>query len=118
MRDTEDMKTWLFDLAHDTDNMNYERVVQGFIKHYVLNGLTVGNVMQDIMFHTEYGVKNCGYAMQTLKSALEWFADREESRTLTEVQLIVDAVREGMPVQMDYYNPDIDDDPFVVRKHW
>lgn len=115
---SEDMKIWLFDLAHNTGNMNYEKTVQGFIKHYALNGLTIGNVMQDIVFHTQYGAENCGYAMQTLKSALEWFADREESRTLTEVQMIVDAAREGAQVQIAYYDDEIDDNPYISRAYW
>ena len=98
--------------------MTYEKAVQGFVKHYALHGLAMGNVEHDIEFHTGDGEKSSGVAMQTLKSALEWYADREESRTLTEVQIIVDAVREGVPVQIDYYNPDIDDDPYVARAHW
>lgn len=118
MRGTEEMKLWLFDLAHSTGDMSNERIVQGFLKHYALHGLSIGNVRQDIIFHTEYGVENCEYAMQTLSGALEWFAGREESRTLTEVQQIVDAVREGIPVQVAYFDPDIDNDPMVVRKHW
>lgn len=118
MRDTEGMKLWLFDLAHNTGILNNEKVVQGFLKHYALHGLTVWNVRQDIIFHTEYGAENCEYAMQTLTGALEWFANREESRTLTEVRQIIDATKAGLPVQVGYYDGDMDDDPMVVRKQW
>ena len=37
---------------------------------------------------------------------------------LDEVQKIVDAVRAGIRVQVDYYDPDIDEDPHVVRAAW
>lgn len=43
---------------------------------------------------------------------------RSEMRTLDEVQGIVDAVRAGIPVQVDYYDPEIDDNPYVVRATW
>lgn len=118
MRDTEGQRDWLYSLTHNTGEMTYEKAVQGFVKYYALHGMTVGNVEHDILFHADGGENGCGHAMQTLRSALEWFADREESRTLTEVQMIVDAVREGMPVNMGYYDPDMDDDQFVVGRHW
>lgn len=117
-RDTEEMRLWLFDLAHDDESLSNEKIVQGFLKHYALHGLTLEHVKQDIFFHTAYGIDNCMAAMERLELAIKYFADREESRTLTEVQAIVDAVREGISVQVGYYDPEIDDDPYVVRKCW
>ena len=43
---------------------------------------------------------------------------RSEMRTLDEVQGIVDAVRTGIRVQVDYYDPEIDDNPYVIRAAW
>lgn len=118
MRNTDGQSVWLYSLTHDTGEMTYEKAVQGFIKYYVLHGMTMQNVEHDILFHTDGGDVGCGYAMQTLKSALVWFADREESRTLTEVQMIVDATREGAQVQIAYYDDEIDDNPYISRAHW
>lgn len=115
-RDTEDMKLWLFDLAHG--NMPDDAVVKGFIRHYVLNGLTIGNVQQDIIFHTPYTDENCRRAMESLRRALAEYADGEETRTLREVQSIVDAVRAGQQVQIAYYDPEEDDDPYVHKACW
>lgn len=52
-RDTEEMKLWLFDLAHG--NLLDDEVLSGFIKHYVLRGLTVDHIASDIIYHTTYG---------------------------------------------------------------
>lgn len=52
-RDTEEMKLWLFDLAHG--NLQDEEILSGFIKHYVLRGLTVDHIVSDIIYHTTYG---------------------------------------------------------------
>ena len=68
MRYTEDMKIWLFDLAHG--NLSDQTILSGFIKHYVLFDLTVGNVVQDIMFHTAYGAEAASCAKQALLRVL------------------------------------------------
>lgn len=115
-RDTEDMKLWLFDLTHG--NMPDDAVVKGFIRHYVLNGLTIGNVQQDIIFHSMSGVHNCRRAMESLRRSLAEYADGAETRTLREVQSIVDAVRAGQQVQVGYYDPEEDDDPYVHKACW
>lgn len=115
-RDTEDMKLWLFDLAHG--NMPDDSIVKGFIRHYVLNGLTIGNVQQDIIFHTKYGEHNCRRAMESLRRALAEFTEGEETRTLREVQSIVDAIRAGHQVQVEYYDPEEDDNPYVHKACW
>lgn len=41
-----------------------------------------------------------------------------ETWTLQEVQSIVDLVRAGKPVQIAPYDPDVDDDPYIVRPCW
>jgi hypothetical protein len=50
------------------------QIVQGFIKFYALEGLTLENVQQDIVFHTAYGIENCTTAMKWLKESSERFA--------------------------------------------
>ena len=67
-------KVWLFDLAHDPKKMSEMQIVQGFIKFYALEGLTLENVQQDIVYHTVYGIENCTTAMKWLKESLERFA--------------------------------------------
>lgn len=115
----EDKETWLFDLAHD--DLDEDAIVKGFIKHYVLQGQGTEEVQQDLHFHTRYGDFYMEAAMPRLRKALEYEVDappRSEMRTLDEVQGIVDAVRAGLRVQVDYYNPEIDDAPYVCRAAW
>lgn len=116
---TKEVESWLLDLARDTGNISDEKIVKGFLKHYALNGLTMDDVEQDMIFHPEYISRNSRMtAMIRLMTAIKCFAEREESRTLTEVRRIVEAVREGVPVQISYYDPEADDDPYVQRKCW
>lgn len=42
----------------------------------------------------------------------------EDFRSITEIHAIVDAVRCGMRVQVDYYNEELDDDECSVRQAW
>lgn len=115
----EDKATWLFDLAHD--NLDEDAIAKGFLKHYALQGQGMGDVQRDMHFHTHYGDFYLKAAMAYLRRALEVQIEappRSEMRTLDEVQGIVDAVRAGIPVQVDYYDPEIDDNPYVVRATW
>lgn len=115
----EDKALWLFDLAHG--DLDEDAIVKGFLKHYVLQDKTIGNVQQDLHFHTHYGDYYMEAAMGNLRRALELEVDalpRSEMRTLKEVQSIVDAVRAGLQVQVDYYDPDEDDDPYVAKATW
>ncbi len=115
----EDKKTWLFDLAHG--DLDGDAVVKGFLKHYVLRNQAVGNVRQDLHFHTSYGDFYMEAAMSILRQALEAQIEappRSEMRTLEEVGMIVQAVRAGERVQVDYYDPEIDDDPLAIRAAW
>lgn len=114
-----DKITWLHDLAHG--DMDPDTITKGFIKFYVLQGLTIDQVQQDIHFRELCGEEYIKGAVCRLRCALEAAVDapdRSEMRTLKEVHMIVDAVRAGERVQVDYYDPDIDDDPYVVRQCW
>lgn len=118
IRDTSEMRLWLFDLAHG--NLTDDAIVKGFVKYYALNGLVPANVQQDIHFHTLYGNNNCQHAMEDLTRALTEYANAPEppeSRTLAEIREIVDCVRSGIPVQIDYYNAE-EEDTFVYKKCW
>nr|WP_296440750.1 hypothetical protein [uncultured Acetatifactor sp.] len=115
----EDKETWLFDLAHD--DLDEDATVKGFIKHYALQGKGIEDVQQNLHFHTHYGDFYMEAAMSRLRRALEKQVDappRSEMRTLDEVGMIVEAVRAGYQVQVDYYDPEIDDDPCVYRAAW
>lgn len=68
-RATEDHKIWLFDLAHG--NLTNQEIVKGFIKYYALNGFTIGNVQDDLVFKTHYEVAG---AVESLKRALETYS--------------------------------------------
>ena len=68
-RITEEMKLWLFDLAHG--NLSDEAILSGFIKHYVLHGLTIGNVVDNIVFRTNYGTSGAKLAKESLLRVLQ-----------------------------------------------
>lgn len=115
----EDKEIWLFDLAHG--NLDEESIVKGFLKHYVLQNQGISDVQQHLHFHTHYGDFYMETAISSLHRALEQEVDatpRSEMRTLGEVQSIVDAVRAGLTVQVDYYDPDEDDDSYVAKVAW
>lgn len=115
----EDKEIWLFDLAHG--NLDDDSIVKGFLKHYVLQNQGIEDVKQHLHFHTHYGDYYMETAMDSLRRALEHEVDappRSEMRTLDEVQSIVDAVRAGLQVQVDYYDPETDDDPYVASAVW
>lgn len=115
----EEKGTWLFDLAHG--DLDEDAIVKGFLQHYALQGLGIWDVQRELHFGTTYGDYYINSAMDTLRRALEMQVaapPRSEMRTLDEVQMIVDAVRTGLRVQVDYYDPEIDDDEYVVRAAW
>ncbi|MGN0411250.1 MAG: hypothetical protein ACI4E3_12745 [Candidatus Fimousia sp.] len=74
MKYTEEMKLWLFDLAHG--NLPDDEIVKGFIKHYVINGYTIHDVHNHIHFHTNYGLEGAKTAIDSLNEALIRFAER------------------------------------------
>lgn len=67
-RYSEDMKLWLFDLAHG--NLEGKDIIAGFIKHYVLFDCTMQDVKRDIVFHTNYGESGVKTALNALSDAL------------------------------------------------
>lgn len=77
VRNTENMKLWLFDLAHG--NLEDSDIIKGFIKYYVLYGLVVANVKDDIHFRTNYGIQGEKTALTSLNKALiDYVKDVEE----------------------------------------
>lgn len=67
-RFTEDMKLWLFDVAHG--NLDDEKILKGFIKYYVLHGQAIGNVQDYITFHTMYGIQGVRKAIMDIQRVL------------------------------------------------
>ncbi len=67
-RYTEEMKLWLFDLAHG--NLKDQDIISGFIKHYILFDCTMHDVKRDILFHTVYGELGVTTALVNLSDAL------------------------------------------------
>lgn len=68
MRTTEEMKIWLFDLAHG--NLSDENILKGFIKHYVVFDLGINDLRREIHFHTNYGEEGQRKAIEDLKRVL------------------------------------------------
>ena len=71
-RYTEEMKIWLFDLAHG--NLKRSDIIAGFIRHYVLHDCTLQDVKRDMVFHTNYGQDGLVVALDSLTAALESLA--------------------------------------------
>lgn len=70
-RCTEEMRLWLFDLAHG--NLNQDEILKGFIKHYVLHDGNIADVVREIVFKTTYGTKGVLKAKESLEDALNNF---------------------------------------------
>lgn len=77
-RATEEHKMWLFDLEHGNLHLQDEKILQGFVKFYILNGFTIGNVQDDIRFKTNYGIEGVRTALTDLIRALKSFAGEEQ----------------------------------------
>lgn len=117
MRDRSGTNKWLHELA--AGKLSMEDTVKGYLLHYALNDLSISDVKRDILYHTGLGADRCQDAVNSLQISLKWYANREESRTITEVQQIVDCIRAGMDVQVAYCYPDLEEeDEYVVRKCW
>lgn len=65
-KETEGHKIWLFNLTHG--NLTDEKILKGFIKYYALNGYTVDDVADDMLFKMNY---NPAEARERLIEALE-----------------------------------------------
>lgn len=76
-RGTEGHKLWLFDLAHG--NLEEDQIVRGFIKYYALEGCQMEHVQNDLVFRTACGAEHSGYAMESLREALEKAAESEKA---------------------------------------
>lgn len=114
-----DRWTWLYDLVHD--DMEPDTVTKGYIKFYALQGLAVDHVQRDIHSRVSRESLRVDGAMERLRSALEAAVDapdRSEMRTLEEVRMIVDAVRAGERVAVEYYDPDMGDNPYIAHQCW
>lgn len=72
-RYNENMKLWLFDLAHN--NLDDVAILKGFIQHYVLFDCSLSKVQDDIFFHTCYGSDGITTAITNLKRVLSNFSD-------------------------------------------
>ena len=75
MRYNDNMKIWLFDLAHG--NLSDLEIIKGFIKYYVLFNCRIQNVQDDIHFRTNYGVLGEQTALESLNKALCSYVDYE-----------------------------------------
>lgn len=75
-RATEEHKIYLFDLAHGM--LSEDKAIAGFIKYYVLNGFTMGNLQDDYLFRTNYAIDGIQTGLQSLRSALEKMAGIRE----------------------------------------
>lgn len=72
-RGTEEHRIWLDDLAHS--DLSELDIVKGFIKFYALNELSVGNVVDDILFRTHYDAR---VSKENLMYALESFSGHKK----------------------------------------
>lgn len=71
----EEMKLWLFDLAHG--NLKENDIITGFIEYYVLFDCTMQDMKRDIIFHTNYGDSGCITALKGLSNALNLVISKE-----------------------------------------
>ena len=78
-RASEAHKLWLYDLSCK-DRLSDEEIIKGFTRYYVLPGLTVHNVKDDLVLRTCYTVMDIETAIQQLQDAL-WKLTGEEENT-------------------------------------
>lgn len=71
MKFTEEMKIWLFDLAHG--NLEHNQIIKGFIEHYAINDMGIGDVKCHILFGTNYGDVGAQTAIESLLNAFKTF---------------------------------------------
>lgn len=118
-KEAAEKRKWLYDLTRG--NLTDDAIVKGFLKHYVLHGLTITHAQRDIFPH-KIGAEECHKrAVEALKAALTAYANAPEppeSRTLEEVHQIVAAVRAGIHMQIDYEDPGENENPYVVKRCW
>ncbi len=77
-------------------------------------------------FEQENGLKTKAFpkdlqkeiAFRGVIKGLEEIEEQQPTRTLDEVQNIVDCVRADLPVQIEYWDPDEDEDEYVAKACW
>ncbi len=65
----EELKMWLFELAKG--KLSDEQIIKGFIKHYVLEGCTIGSVKTDALIHPYLKPSSTSKVWKNLGRALE-----------------------------------------------
>ena len=75
-RITEEMKLWLFDLAHG--NLDDSQILPGFVRYYLLYDLSIHDVVNDIVYRTTYGVSGVQTAKSSLLRVLHAIADNRK----------------------------------------
>lgn len=71
MRDVETLKIFIFDVAHD--NLSDLDIVKGMIQHYLLNGYSVDNLQDDMVFKTLYQPEVIKNTLEHVKAVLSKF---------------------------------------------
>ena len=65
----EELNMWLFELAKG--KLSDEQLIKGFIKHYVLQGYTIGSIKADALVHPYLKPSSTSKAWKNLSRALE-----------------------------------------------
>lgn len=118
MERTEEAGNWLYELVQG--RLSDDAIVKGFLKHYALVGKTLKDAEADIDAKRWHEKDVRQQAIGQLQWALKNHANAPEppeSRTLEEIHQIVECVRAGIPIQIDYWDGE-EDDPYVVKACW
>lgn len=118
MERTEEASIWMHRLLQD--KLSDDAIVKGYLKHYALTGKTLENAKEEIESRSWHEQDVRQRAITRLYFALESHANAPEppeSRTLEEIHQIVECVRAGIPIQIDYWDGE-EDDPYVVKACW
>ena len=73
---SEEMKLWLFDLAHG--NLDDSQILPGSVRYYLLYDLSIHDVVNDIVYRTTYGVSGVQTAKSSLLRVLHAIADNRK----------------------------------------
>lgn len=88
----------------------------------MVRAMTYGEKAEIIMNHLDMHIQVKNQKMidditESIITALEEIEEKEPTRTLREVQGIVECVRAGIPVQVDYADPD-EDSETIYKQRW
>ena len=64
---SEEMKIWLFDVAHG--NLTDETALKGFLRYYVCQDMSLSDVKRDILYRTSYGTTGVQKAETAVKGS-------------------------------------------------